>query len=82
MTLRCRGFPSPATKVLSISNTTHGLRLPALSMTSVALGQEVKIPLPGAPGGAGRAESWLFLGWKPGLGTWDTTVSQGAQIRG
>lgn len=51
-------------------------------MTSVALGQEVKIPLPGAPGGAGRAESWLFLGWKPGLGTWDTTVSQGAQIRG
>lgn len=44
----------------------------------MALGQEVKVPLLGVPGGAGRAESWLFLGWAHG----DTTVSQGAQIRG
>lgn len=48
---------------------THGLRLPALRTTSVALGQEVKVPLLGVPGGAGRAESWLFLGWEPGLGS-------------
>lgn len=82
MTLRCRGFPSPATKVLSISNMTHGLRLPALSMTSVALGQEVKVPLPRAPGRAGRAESWLFLGWEPGLGTWGHHCESGIPDQG
>lgn len=45
-------------------------------------GQEVKVPLLGDPGRAGRAESWLFLGWEPGLGSWGHHRESGSPDQG
>ena len=77
-TLRCRGFSSPATKVLSISNAMHGLCLPAFRTTSMGPGTGGEGSTPGRPR-QGRKGRVLAV---PGLGSWGHHRESGSPDQG